>query len=189
MVRKSYAIVSTILLLMGVSAARAGELRVWKSQSGDYEVSAKLVSSGAESVKLRTEEGREIEIELAKLSAADQEFVAQVLATKDTEKEIRRTLLQFYRAVQREPDGIRSFLTEAGQATFDGNRSFFEKLRGPDQNHRIGIGKINVDGQRAVAEYRLRLEGEVVPHENAVAAARKPMVCLGNRRPQSRRPW
>jgi len=62
--------------------ARGAELRTWTAASGGFTVEAELVELKAgDVVRLKTKDGREIEVPLGLLSAADQAFVRPVVAT------------------------------------------------------------------------------------------------------------
>lgn len=68
--------------LMSWSAAMAkDELRTWADASGKNKIKAKFVKLEDDTVTLENEDGEEIEIELKKLSAADQKVAVQ--ASKD----------------------------------------------------------------------------------------------------------
>jgi len=54
----------------------ASELRTWTDSSGKFSVKASLVSATAEQVRLRTAAGKFLNVPIAKLSSADQEYLA-----------------------------------------------------------------------------------------------------------------
>lgn len=56
----------------------AGEVREWSDASGKFKIKASFVSSKSGTVTLEKEGGGEVEIELKKLSAADQKFIADL---------------------------------------------------------------------------------------------------------------
>ena len=158
--------------------AAFGEIRVWKSKSGTYEVRGEMISSDAESVKLATEDGREIIVALAKLSQADRDYVANQssISTKtddaktddpesdDTEKKIKLVVAQFYRVVGLDGDPLREFLTDTGRASYDRSPNFYQDVRGPDrgQTPRVTQVTVNDEDNTAVADYRLRLAGKTL---------------------------
>jgi len=75
-------IVSCFLSAAGWSAlAAAGELRTWADSAGKHKIKATFVSEENGVVTLEKEDGTMLEIELKKLSKADQKYVAQ--AVKD----------------------------------------------------------------------------------------------------------
>ncbi len=98
-----------------------GEVRTWKSASGEHEIEAEFVSSDGTSVKLAKPDGTEMSIPLGKLSAEDRDYVAaQVAPTASSEKQqIKMIAKEFYRAVRDEPEKVRDFLTAKGQDNFD----------------------------------------------------------------------
>ncbi len=58
----------------GVSA-QAGEMRTWRAATGGYSVEAELLEVKAGDIaRLKTKDGREIEVPLAQLTTADQDF-------------------------------------------------------------------------------------------------------------------
>src|SRR5262249_53415418 len=66
-----------------LSAASAAEFRNWSDASGKFSVKAKYVSLSDGKVTLEQEDGSSLEIELAKLSAADQKYVNDLRAAGD----------------------------------------------------------------------------------------------------------
>jgi mono/diheme cytochrome c family protein len=143
-----------------------GEIRVWKSASGTYEIRAEMISADRESVKLTTEDGREISVVLAKLSDADRDYVAAQMdsssSARDDEKRLKQVVAKFYRAVSRDRADMRSLLTDAGKASYDGSPTFFEDIWGPDkgQHPRVTSVQVNDQDQTAIADYRIRLKGK-----------------------------
>jgi hypothetical protein len=67
------------LTLIGFTAVVAADLRTWTDSTGKFTIKAKFVSLADGKVTLEQEDGSKVEIELTKLSAADQK-VAQDLA-------------------------------------------------------------------------------------------------------------
>src|SRR4051812_43529194 len=68
--------------LLGLTAALAADQRTWTDSTGKFTIKAKFVSLADGKVTLEQEDGSKVEIELTKLSAADQK-VAQDLAKGD----------------------------------------------------------------------------------------------------------
>ncbi|WP_437205662.1 SHD1 domain-containing protein [Planctomicrobium sp. SH664] len=62
-------------LLLFPSSSGAGEIRKWKDSTGKNTIEAELVSRTETKVKLRGTNGKTYEIEISKLSEADQEFL------------------------------------------------------------------------------------------------------------------
>lgn len=56
----------------------AEELREWSDASGKYKIEATLLSTTGTKVKLKQKTGKTVEIELSKLSQADQDYVASI---------------------------------------------------------------------------------------------------------------
>jgi hypothetical protein len=54
-----------------VSAPAAPELRTWRDRSGKFSVEAEFISREANKVRLRTKQGREITVEISRLSDDD----------------------------------------------------------------------------------------------------------------------
>ncbi|MBI1346717.1 hypothetical protein GC163_10565 [bacterium] len=68
----SLVVVSTLIFATETSAA---DLRTWSDASGKFKLKAELVSVDDGSVTLKGEDGKEFEIPLTKLSAADKKFL------------------------------------------------------------------------------------------------------------------
>jgi hypothetical protein len=68
--------------LLGLTAVLAADVRTWTDSTGKFTIKAKFVSLADGKVTLEQEDGSKVEIELTKLSAADQK-VAQDLAKGD----------------------------------------------------------------------------------------------------------
>gem|GEM_PF-1543413 len=67
-------------LLAFATAVSGGEVRTWTAASGGFSVEAELVELKAgDVVRLKTKDGREIEVPLSQLSAADQAFARPVV--------------------------------------------------------------------------------------------------------------
>ncbi|MBN1591136.1 MAG: hypothetical protein JW888_16600 [Pirellulales bacterium] len=82
--------VAVLCLAVLVSSTPAAPLRTWTDMSGRFQIHAKFMSLSDGKVKLEQDDGRRIEIPLAKLSKADQQYVAQLLAAANpfmTDKE------------------------------------------------------------------------------------------------------
>ena len=71
-------------LSVAASGLRAGEVRVWTSADGKT-VNAELVGATDTTVTIKAEGGREYTLAHERLSAADQEFVAEYLKAKKAE--------------------------------------------------------------------------------------------------------
>ena len=75
-----------LALVIGLAtfgALCAAELRQWSDVSGKFKIKAKFVVLDGGNVTLEKEDGEEIEIELKKLNAADQKYVADLSKAKD----------------------------------------------------------------------------------------------------------
>jgi WD40 repeat protein len=78
--------IALVVLVLGALTqprSPASEIRTWSDASGKFSVKAKFVSVADGKVTLRQEDGDTLEIELAKLSAADQKYVADQKAAAD----------------------------------------------------------------------------------------------------------
>jgi mono/diheme cytochrome c family protein len=154
-------------------------MRVWKSKSGNYQVRAEMISADTESVKLATEDGRQITVALEKLSQADRDYVlahatdarestasddaeSGDATSDDSEKKIKLVIAQFYLAVAGDGDAIRAFLTQQGQASYDRSPTFYQDVRGADRGRRPLVTKVTINEEEntATADYRLRLAGK-----------------------------
>lgn len=69
--------------LMTFGTLVAAELRQWSDATGKFKIKAKFVSLADGNVTLEKEDGEEIEIELKKLSAADQKVANDLAKAKD----------------------------------------------------------------------------------------------------------
>ncbi|MDP1796930.1 MAG: SHD1 domain-containing protein, partial [Planctomycetaceae bacterium] len=65
-----------VLCLTTVLAAQ--DMRTWSDASGKFKIKAKFVSEDAGTVTLETDDGKELEIEVKKLSSADQKVIADL---------------------------------------------------------------------------------------------------------------
>jgi len=63
------------LRITQLQAPKAAAPRLWKSKSGQFTVTATLVSFDRKSAQLRTDEGKIISVSLDALSAEDQQFL------------------------------------------------------------------------------------------------------------------
>jgi hypothetical protein len=63
-----------VLLLASLAAAAAAEMRTWTDTTGQFTVQARFVALEEGKVRLAKEDGSQLEIELTKLSAADQTY-------------------------------------------------------------------------------------------------------------------
>src|SRR2546430_12045494 len=66
------------------AAGSPAEFRTWSDASGKFTVKAKFVSAADGKVTLEQEDGSTVEVELAKLSPADQKYVADQQAAADS---------------------------------------------------------------------------------------------------------
>ena len=64
------------------AARKEYEVRTWTDNSGGFSVRASFYSVTGENVKLRTEEGRELSVPIARLSDADKEYVRAIFREK-----------------------------------------------------------------------------------------------------------
>jgi WD40 repeat protein len=74
---------AVLAMALAGGAAQGQELRTWKDGSGKFSIKAKFVSIDNGKLTLAREDGEEIEIELKKLSEADQKYVADLEKDKD----------------------------------------------------------------------------------------------------------
>jgi WD40 repeat protein len=81
--------------VLAASAVRADEYRTWTNSTGKHKIEAKFESLENGKVKLLRKDGKEVTIELTKLSRADQEYVkresVKAIAEKARDREIART--------------------------------------------------------------------------------------------------
>lgn len=86
--RLSFLLICLIsLLTLGTSRSlSAQDLRTWSDASGQFELKAKFVSQSDDKVKLSDADGNEFEIELAKLSKADQDYVKNLKSKNPFQK-------------------------------------------------------------------------------------------------------
>jgi S1-C subfamily serine protease len=77
--RQSFSIVLSIgccVLFWAANDSVAAEMRVWNAANGGFSIEAELVElKPGDVVRLKSKDGREIEVPLAQLSAADREYV------------------------------------------------------------------------------------------------------------------
>lgn len=78
--------VLVLLLTAGTVALRAGEeLRTWTDDSGVFKLEAKFIAQDKGKVTLEGKDGKRFEIDIAKLSAADQKHLAELAKKKGPE--------------------------------------------------------------------------------------------------------
>jgi S1-C subfamily serine protease len=63
-----------LLLMPSAKGAEGAEMRTWTAASGGFTIEAELVDLKGDSVRLKTKDGRVLEVPLSQLSAADQAF-------------------------------------------------------------------------------------------------------------------
>ncbi len=63
------------LIVCGSFLSGQDRMRVWKSAGGNFEIEAAMTGKSFDKVKLKTSDGREIEVEIEKLSVADQAYI------------------------------------------------------------------------------------------------------------------
>lgn len=66
------------LFLLPIDTLIAADVRTWSDATGKFKIQAKFISSEDGKVTLEKADGSELEIELKKLSAADQKFIADL---------------------------------------------------------------------------------------------------------------
>lgn len=69
---------ATLFVLALATGSFAQDLRTWSDASGKFKIKAKFLSEADGTVTLETDDGTELEIELKKLSSADQKAVADL---------------------------------------------------------------------------------------------------------------
>ena len=147
-----------------VCCATWADVRVWKSKSGNHEIKAELLAVNDDSITLLAEDGRELNVPLSKLSAADQEYAANWSSSPavDAEAAIKRMVLQFYQRLRGDRDQIRTLLTSEGQAAFDAKRDNFTLPPPADRGERPRVTGVQIDKDTgaATAEYRVRVQGK-----------------------------
>jgi WD40 repeat protein len=79
----SRVVMAVLAMALAGAAAQGQELRTWKDGSGKFSIKAKFVSIDNGKLTLAREDGEEIEIELKKLSEADQKYVADLEKDKN----------------------------------------------------------------------------------------------------------
>jgi hypothetical protein len=70
--------------LAWLEAKQPPVLRTWRSSDGGHEVKATFVSGDTKTIYLKREDGTTIEVEVASLSAEDQEYVQLRLEAEKT---------------------------------------------------------------------------------------------------------
>ena len=72
-----------LLAAWSVSAVSVADGRTWRDSTGKFAVEAEFIEVRKDKVKLRKKDGRRITIPVSQLSAADQRFIASVIAGKE----------------------------------------------------------------------------------------------------------
>ena len=81
--RRLAVVVLAVVLVLTQPRSPAAEVRTWSDASGQFSVKAEFVRAAGGKVTLKTDDGNTVEIELAKLSPADQKYVAEQQAKPD----------------------------------------------------------------------------------------------------------
>src|SRR4051794_17524294 len=76
-IRRSILLAAAMILSGHAATATAAEMRTWSDATGQFKIRAKFLGSDQGKVTLGKEDGSEIDIDLNKLSAADQKYVAE----------------------------------------------------------------------------------------------------------------
>ena len=72
-----------VLIAPSVEAQERNPLRLWKDVSGKFQVRASLIEQGESTVKLRTEDSREISVPIDRLGAEERAYLRAVAAPSD----------------------------------------------------------------------------------------------------------
>lgn len=78
------AVLVTALSVMDVSPVVAADLRTWSDATGKFKIQGKFVSNEKGKITLEKPDGTEMEIDIKKLSAADQKYVADLEKNADS---------------------------------------------------------------------------------------------------------
>src|SRR5687768_6555917 len=80
------AILVIVIVIASHSACPAGEVRLWTATGGVFTVEAEFVETKpGDVVRLKTKDGRQVDVPLGQLSPADQEFVRRAKPQRSVE--------------------------------------------------------------------------------------------------------
>jgi hypothetical protein len=108
-------------LAIASGSAQAQELRTWKDGSGKFSIKAKFVSNDNGMLTLAREDGDEVEIELKKLSEADQKYVADL--EKNKENPFKSSKADPFKTKKAGPSRAGSTSTEARPVNADWSKA------------------------------------------------------------------
>lgn len=171
-------------LLIGVVVLATGaatQTRTWSDSSGKFSVEAELVEVKDGKVVLKKADGSELTVPLAKLSAADREFLkSQADAAKAEDgdsgtdskpelspedlKAIAAKATEFYEDLRNaERTAAAALLTAKGKETFEAGTSAIKDLPTPDKSKRaVRAGRTRSEGSTAEVPVKVMVGGKAV---------------------------
>jgi thiol-disulfide isomerase/thioredoxin len=162
---RCYALVAVVLTVTVVASA---EERKWSDKTGKFSVTAELVTVEDGKALLRRADGKEISVDVERLSAEDQKYIEDRPADTDTkaapvDEMIAKIAESFYSDLRnKEREVARAALTKKAEALLTGGQSPLVGLPQPQAGkNAIKVGSVAVDGQVAEIPVLVRAGGAV----------------------------
>jgi thiol-disulfide isomerase/thioredoxin len=162
---RCYALAAMVLAVAVVASA---EERKWTDKSGKFSVTAEFVAVEDGKAVLRRADGKELAVDLERLSAEDRKYIEDRPADSDTEATpadelIAKIAESFYVDLRnKERDVARAALTKKAEELIAGGQSPLAGLPQPQTGkNAIKVGSVAVDGQVAEIPVLVRAGGAV----------------------------
>jgi thiol-disulfide isomerase/thioredoxin len=155
-------------MLSVITARASAEERKWTDVKGTQSVIAELVEVQGDKVVLRRTDGRQIAVEIKRLSEADRAFIeshplASVRDEEAADKIIAKIAESFYSDLRSEERSVaRAALTQKAEALLASGRSPLTGLPQPQAGkNSIRVGSVTLDGDVAEVPVVVRAGGAV----------------------------
>jgi thiol-disulfide isomerase/thioredoxin len=162
---RCYALAAVVLTVTLVASA---EERKWTDKTGKFSVSAELVTVEDGKAILRRADGKELSVDVERLSTEDQKYIEGRPADSDTkaaaaDEMIAKMAESFYSDLRnKERDLAKAALTKKAEALLTGGQSPLAGLPQPQTGtNAIKVGSVTVDGQVAEIPVLVRAGGAV----------------------------
>ena len=150
-----------------LTSSTTAQEREWNDKSGKHQLLAELVAVEGDSVVLRNSAGKQIKVEIDRLSKQDQVFLRKHRpATAATEpdadnaaEEIRTAAITFFSGLRgSDRTAAQEMLTRSAQKIAKKSKTPLDYLPQPDEgNKAIQTGRLRLDGTVAEVQVRVRV--------------------------------
>jgi thiol-disulfide isomerase/thioredoxin len=162
---RCYALVAVVFTLTVVASAAE---RKWSDKTGKFSVTAELVDVKDGKAVLRRGDGKEVAVDLERLSAEDQKYIEDRPAGSDSKSAVADEMIakiaeSFYADLRnKERELARAALTKKAEALITGGQSPLAGLPQPQTGkNAIKVGSVTLDGQVAEIPVLVRAGGAV----------------------------